>query len=154
MVAKYEIDSLDLKIIKALQDDARKPFLEIARKLTVSGGTIHQRMEKLKEMGIIKGSKLVVDYKKLGQKVSVLLGIHLHNAKDVSKVIKKLGKLNEVVETHYTTGNFALMVKVIVKDIDHFHSFLVKKLQVIEEILSTESFICLDSPIERELSLI
>jgi len=154
MATKYEIDSLDLKIIKELQQDARKPFLEIARKLLVSGGTIHQRMEKLKEMGVVKGSKIVVDYKKLNQGVSVILGLHVHNAKEISIVVEKLRAIQEVVETHYTTGNFALMAKVYVRDMDHFHKFLITKLQVIDEILSTESFICLDSPIERELELV
>ncbi len=154
MAQKYEIDSLDLKIIKELQQDARKPFLEIARKLLVSGGTIHQRMEKLKEMGVVKGSKIVVDYKKLNQGVSVILGLHVHNAKEISIVVEKLREIQEVVETHYTTGNFALMAKVYVRDMDHFHKFLITKLQMIDEILSTESFICLDSPIERELELV
>ncbi|WP_034727541.1 Lrp/AsnC ligand binding domain-containing protein [Bacteriovorax sp. BSW11_IV] len=150
----YEIDNLDLKILGELQKDARKPFLEIARKLSVSGGTIHQRVEKLKEMGVILGTRLIVDHKKLGQGVCVMLGIHLHNAKDIQKVISKLQKIDEVVETHYTTGSFGLMIKVYVRDIDHYHQFLVGKLQAIDEVLSTESFICLSSPIERELKLI
>ena len=154
MAQNYEIDNLDLQILSELQKDARKPYLEIARKLLVSGGTIHQRMEKMKEMGVVKGSRLLVDYKKLGHGVSILLGVHLRNAKDITAVIKKLQKLREVVETHYTTGNYALMIKVRVQDIDQFHHFLVNKLQVIEEIVSTESFICLNSPIDRELNLL
>ncbi|MDD0854159.1 Lrp/AsnC ligand binding domain-containing protein [Halobacteriovorax sp. GB3] len=153
MAQKYEIDTLDYRILTILQEDARRPFLEIARKCSVSGGTIHQRVEKLKEMGILKGSKALIDYKKLGHKVTVLLGIHLQSAKDVSKVIKKLEKLPEVVEVHYTTGNYALFTKIVVMNIDHFHKFLVSKLQVISEVESTESFICLDTPIDRELQL-
>jgi Lrp/AsnC family transcriptional regulator for asnA, asnC and gidA len=150
----YEIDRLDKQILGELLKDARRPYLEIARKLKVSGGTIHQRMEKMKELGVVKGSKIIIDYKKLGQGMVVFLGLHLHNAKDISRVVKKLQKLDEVTETHYTTGNYALLTKVIVRDIDHFHNFLTKKLQVIEEIKSTESLINLDSPIERDLDLL
>lgn len=150
---KYQIDSLDRKIIKELQADARKPFLDIARKCVVSGGTIHQRVEKLKENGILTGSKITVDHKQLGFGVEVLLGIHLVNAKVVSKVIKKLESFSEVTQALYTTGNYALFIKVVTKDIDHYHDFLVKKLQAIEEIRSTESFICLDTVIDRDLEL-
>jgi Lrp/AsnC family transcriptional regulator for asnA, asnC and gidA len=152
-MSKYEIDSLDKKIIEQLQLDARKPFLDIARKCLVSGGTIHQRVEKLKENGVITGSKVNIDHKKLGYGVEVLLGLHLVNAKMNSKVIKKLEKFPEVVQALYTTGNYALFIKVVTKDIDEYHNFLVKKLQAIEEIRSTESFICLENPIDRELQL-
>ncbi|OUR92985.1 transcriptional regulator AsnC [Halobacteriovorax marinus] len=151
---KYQIDSLDKRIIEELQKDARRPFLEIARKCLVSGGTIHQRVEKLKENGIITGSKISVDHKNLGYGVEVLLGVHLVNAKMVSKVVKRLEKFPEVVQTLYTTGNYALFIKIITRDIDHYHNFLVKKLQAIEEIRSTESFICLETPIDRDLELI
>lgn len=153
MVAEYEIDSLDKRIISELQSDARRPFLDMARKCLVSGGTIHQRVEKLRENGIIEGSSISVNHKKLGYGVEVLLGIHLVNAKVVSKVVKKLEKFPEVVQALYTTGNYALFIKVITRDIDSYHNFLVKKLQAIEEIRSTESFICLETPIDRELKL-
>lgn len=150
---KYQIDSLDRRIIEELQKDARKPFLDIARKCQVAGATIHQRVEKLREKGIITGSKIIVDHKKLGYGVEVLLGIHLVNAKVVSKVVKKLEKFPEVVQSLYTTGNYALFIKVVTEDIDHYHNFLTKKLQAIEEIRSTESFICLETPIDRELQV-
>lgn len=146
----YKIDATDLKIIQLLQEDARKPFLEIARKLKVSGGTIHQRIEKLKEAGVIVGSKVLINYQRLGLGVLVLLGVHLKNAKDVKKVIAKLKRFPEVVEAQFTTGGFALFVKIRVKDIRAFHEFLVSKIQAMEEIQSTESFICLDEPINSD----
>lgn len=149
----YEIDSLDIKILNYLQQDARMPFLEMARKLLVSGGTIHQRVEKLKEAKIITGSTIQLDQRKLGFAVTVLLGIHLKNAKDVEKVIQHLDNIEEVVEAYYTTGNYALIVKVLVRDIDHFHQFLIKKLQSIQEIQSTESFISLKQVIKKDLPL-
>lgn len=153
MAENYEIDSVDRKILEILQQDARIPYLEIARKLIVSGGTIHQRIDKMKKLGIIKGSRIEVDYSKLGYDVSVLLGIHLKSAKDQNKVIAALRKMPEVTEVYYTTGTFALIVKIVTKNIQEFHLFLTNKLQSLDEVQATESFICLDSPIHRELNL-
>lgn len=153
MLENYQIDDLDLQILSQLINEARTPYLEIARKLIVSGGTIHQRIDKLKKMGIIQGSRLQLDLKKLGYDVTVFIGIHLSNAKDLSQVVKKLEKMNEVVEAHYTTGNYALLIKLHTKSIQDFHLFLTQKLQTIESIQSTESFISLDQPINRELDL-
>ena len=151
MSENYEIDSLDRKILKILQSDAKVPFSEIAQKLIVSGGTIHQRVAKLEAAGVIKGSKYYLDYSMLGYDVNVLLGIHLKNAKDCPAVIEQLKKLPEVIEAHYTTGNYALIIRVINRTISDYHKFLIDKLQSIKEIQSTESYICLDSPISRDL---
>jgi len=150
---KYEIDKLDRDIISLLQKDARMAYLEIARKLLVSGGTIHQRVDRMKEMGIITGSQIQVDYKKLGYDVSVLIGIHLKNAKDCDIVIQNLKMFKEVTGAFYTTGNYALIINVTTKTIQDYHSFLIEKLQAVKQIQSTESFICLDSSIDREVSL-
>lgn len=148
----YQIDTLDRKILKILQADAKTPFTEIAQKLIVSPGTIHQRVGKLEAAGIIRGSKYCLDYARLGYDVNVLLGIHLKNAKDCPAVIEQLRRLPEVVEAYYTTGNYALIIRVINKTISDYHRFLVEKLQSIKEIQSTESYICLDVPIMRDLS--
>ena len=151
--AKYEIDSLDKEILNRLLQDARTPYLEIARQLRVSGGTIHQRVDKMREAGIIQGSTLLVDHERLGLGVTVLLGVHLHNARMVRSVIEELEALDEVVEAYYTSGNYALFVKLYVESIKDYHNFLVERLQAIEGIRFTESFICLDQPISRPLSL-
>lgn len=153
MAEKYEIDSTDKKIIKLLEKDARMPFLEMARKIGVSGGTIHQRVEKLKEAKIITGSSVRLDYSRLGHGVVVLLGIHLKKARDIHTVISKLNKLDEISDAYYTTGNYALIVKINVRDIDHFHNFLINKIQIIDEIQSTESFISLKKVIEKTVSI-
>jgi len=152
MEDSYEIDNLDKRILAMLQEDARTPFVEIARCLVVSGGTIHQRVDRMKKLGIIKGSKFVVDYGKLGYDVTVLLGVHLKNAKDCEVVLQNLKMFDEIVGAYYTTGNYALIIRVVTKTIRDYHSFLTNKLQAIKEIQSTESFICMDTPIDRDVT--
>lgn len=149
----FQIDKLDKEILELLQKDGKMPFTEMAQKLMVSHGTIHQRVNKLTESGIIIGTKVIIDYSKIGYDVTTLLGIHLKSAKDQLKVIDKLKTFKEVVEVYYTTGAYALMIKVHNKNIKDFHHFLADKLQSIPEIQSTESFICLDQPIQRFLSV-
>jgi len=149
----YQIDNLDGQIINALQKDARLAFTDLAQKLKVSHGTIHQRVQRLMDLKIIKGTKIVIDYQKLGMDVTTLLGIHLKTAKDQAKVVEKLKAMPEVIEIYYTTGTYALIIKIINKNIKDFHMFLSEKLQGISEIQSTESFLCLDVPLERSLEI-
>ena len=146
----HSLDSLDCNILNQLLKNSRKSFQEIARELVVSGGTIHVRVNKMKEAGIISGSKLQVDFSKLGLGVCSFIGINLNSAKDYQAVLKQLTNIDEVVEVYYTTGQYSLFVKVIVGNIKDFHLFLVEKLQSISQIQSTETFISLDNPINRE----
>ena len=150
---KYQIDNTDRKILAFLMKDARMPYLEIAKKLKVSGGTIHQRIQKLQEGGIISGSHLRVNQAALELDVTVILGVFLKSAKDQNKVVSELDKLPEVLEIYYTTGNFALMLKLVTKNIKDFHLLLSQKIQSIEEIQSTESFIVLDTPLMRDIDI-
>lgn len=153
MQENYQIDEVDKAILTHLLNDARIPYLEIARKLIVSGGTIHQRIDKLKKMGVIEGSKVKINLQKLGYDVTVFLGIHLKSSKELNNVIEKLQSFEEVVEAYYTTGNYALLVKVHTKNISDFHHFLANKLQSMESIQATESFISLNQPINKDISL-
>lgn len=154
MTENYQIDTIDKQILEYLKADARMPYTEIAKKLIVSGGTIHQRVNKMTEAGIIKGSKIIIDYSKLGYDVTSLMGIYLKSAKDLNLVLNKLKKFKEIIEVYYTTGSYALIVKAKTKTTQDFYLFLMKKLQLIPEIQSTESFICLNQPIDRDLSLL
>lgn len=154
MSDKYEIDSVDRQILQELMQNARAPYLEIARKLIVSGGTIHQRVDKMKEAGIIEGSQLKLNLKKLGYDVTVFLGVHLKSSKDLPNVIKHLNTFPEVVEAHFTTGNYALLLKINTNSISDFHKFLVEKLQSIDSVQSTESFISLDQPIKKNVGFL
>jgi Lrp/AsnC family transcriptional regulator for asnA, asnC and gidA len=149
-----DIDTLDLKILTLLQQDARIPFQEIARELNVSGGTVHVRYNKLKEHEVIKGSRLLIDYGKLGYDVSAFIGVNLHNAGDYRAVLEQLKSMPEITEAHYTTGSYSIFIKVVAKSTRGLHAFLTGKLQTLKEIQSTETFISLDIPVERDVPLV
>ncbi|MBU0755768.1 MAG: Lrp/AsnC ligand binding domain-containing protein [Planctomycetes bacterium] len=145
-----EIDSLDLKILRRLQEDSRKPFLEIARDLSVSGGTIHARINKMRRAKIIQGSKLVIDYETLGYKATAFMGVRLARAGAVAEVQDQLKAIPEVVEIHYTTGTYSLLIKVIVPGMNELYRLLLERLQGIEDVQSTETFVVLKTALARD----
>jgi len=153
MPSNCEIDSLDQQILMELMDDARKPFQEIARKLLVSGGTVHLRVNRMRELGLIRGSRLLVDHALLGYDVTALVGVNLVNAGDYKKVIHQIRHMPEILEAYYTTGSYGLIIKVVAKSTRGLHMFLVEKLQPLKEIQSTETMITLDTPIDRTIRL-
>ncbi len=150
---KYEIDNVDRKILAFLQADSRKPFLEIARELKVSGGTVHARVNRLKEEGVIKGSKIIINHDLLGFSVSAFIGINATKASSFKDIQKRLKSIPEVVEVHYTTGAYSLLAKIIVPNIEALYKLLSENLQALPEIQATETFVILDTAIDRELSL-
>jgi len=147
----YQIDNLDRSILHALMDNARIPYAELAKNLAVSAGTIHVRVEKMKQAGIIKGTKVAISAKKLGYDVCCFIGINLKNAKDYPDTITKLDALEEVVEAYYTTGNYSIFIKVMTRSIDHLQTVLISKIQAIDAIQSTETLISLQNPISRDV---
>jgi Lrp/AsnC family transcriptional regulator, regulator for asnA, asnC and gidA len=153
MTSFYEFDELDKNILTALMKDARIPFMELGRALNVSAGTIHVRVDKLKEMGVIQGYHLEINYQKLGFDVCCFIGIILKSAKNQEKVLSYLEQFSEVVEAYYTTGHYNLFIKIITKNNDYLYEFLVRKLQNIEEIQSTETLISFKNPIQRRVTL-
>jgi Lrp/AsnC family transcriptional regulator, regulator for asnA, asnC and gidA len=144
MLPKIELDDLDNKILVILIRDARTPFLEIAKKLDVSSGTIHVRFNKLKEAGVIKGSSIELDFERLNFSLSAFIGINLYNARDHKTVVEKLKTLPEILEIYFTTGKHNLMIKALAKSTREFHLFLIDKIQSIDEIQSTETLIILN----------
>jgi Lrp/AsnC family transcriptional regulator for asnA, asnC and gidA len=148
---EYKLDNLDRQILKKLQEDARQSFQEIARELIVSGGTIHVRYNNMKNAGIIKGTTLKLDREKLGFDICAFVGLNLHNAKDYSIVIKKLQKMPEVVEAHFTTGKYNIFIKILAKSTRGLYDFLIERVQEITEIQSTETLISLEIPIAHSL---
>lgn len=148
-----EIDNLDREILKRLQADSRTPFLEIARDLDVAGGTIHARVNRMRDAGIIQGSKIVLDYSQLGFTVSAFIGLKLVKARDVKEIQDQLRNIPEIVEIHYTTGTYSLLIKVMVTTMRELHDLLFAKLQAFEAIQSTETFVILDTTLARDLQL-
>ena len=119
MNKNYDIDNVDLKILALLTEDAKMPYTEVAKKVFVSGGTVHVRMRKMEEMGIVKGTTLKMDYSKMGYDITAFLGIYLEKSSLYDEVIKKLNLISEVVKIHYTTGNYNIFVKLHCKDTRH-----------------------------------
>ena len=145
-----KVDLIDLKILEFLLEDARKTYQEIATELKVSTGTVHVRINKLKEQGVITGSHISVDFTKLGHKVSAFIGVNLSHARTFKSVLEQLKSFPEVVDVHYTTGQYSLFVKILTKSTQDLHLFLIEKLQTIKDIQSTETFISLDNPVSRQ----
>lgn len=148
----YQIDNLDKGILNALMANARVPYAELAKQFAVSAGTIHVRVEKMKMAGIITGTKVTVNEKKLGYDVCCFIGINLRHAKDYPSALAKLQTLEEVVEAYYTTGHYSIFIKVMTKSIDELQWVLINKIQTIDEIQSTETLISLQNPILREVT--
>ena len=147
------LDELDLQILDILIKDSRTPFLEIARKCHVSGGTIHVRMKKMEDLGIIKGTKLMIDNSKLGYDVPCFIGIYLDKAASYPNVLESLNNIKEIVELHYTTGEYSIFMKVICKNISDLQNLLLNKIQAIEGIQRTDTLISLSQPIDRNIEL-
>lgn len=148
---KLEIDKLDQQILRCLIKDARIPYAEMAKEFGVSAATIHVRVEKMRQAGVIQSTKIVVNEQKLGYDVCCFIGIILKSAKDYDKVIAKLNEFDEVVEAYYTTGNYSIFIKVMTHTIEELHSVLAGKIQSIDEIQSTETLISLQNPILRDI---
>lgn len=150
--SSLQLDELDYQILSILFNDSRTPFLEIARQCHVSGGTIHVRMKKMEDMGIIKGTKLIVDNSKLGYDVCCFIGIKIDKS-TYADVLNEIKNINEVVELHYTTGEYSIFMKVVCKNISHLQDLLMNKIQCIPAIQSTNTFISLLKPIDRNIKL-
>ena len=108
-----KLDKTDLSIIAMMLEDAKTSYAEIGKELNVSGGTVHVRLKKLTEMGVITGSKLKVDFTKLGYDVIAFVGIFLEKSQYYSQVISSLNEITEVVSAHYTTGNYSIFARLI-----------------------------------------
>ena len=150
---ELRIDGIDKVILKHLINDARTPILSIAREIGISGAAIHQRLRKLEASGLVAGSKFVINPKVLGYQTLAFVGVHLDTASKYSEVIKRLNEIPEVVESHYTTGNWAILIKVLCKNNDHLLSLLSDKIQQIKGVSKTETFISLDQHINRQIKL-
>ncbi|MCX7547016.1 Lrp/AsnC ligand binding domain-containing protein [Xanthomarina sp. F1114] len=148
-----EIDGIDKAILRALMNDARTPILEIARQVGISGAAIHQRLRKLEKSGIISGSKFVINPKVLGYTTMAFIGIYLDKAISNPEAVKQLKKIPEVLECHYTTGNWSIFIKILCRDNEHLMHLLNKDIQSIEGVSRTETFISLNQQIDRQIKI-
>ena len=148
-----QLDGIDKKILRHLMEDARKPILEIARDIGISGAAIHQRLRKLEVAGVISGSKFIINPKVLGYTTMAYIGIFLDRAMSNPKAVAALKKIPEVLECHYTTGNWSILIKVLCKDNEHLMQVLNKNIQQIEGVSRTETFISLNQQINRQISI-
>lgn len=152
MADNYQIDNLDRSILNELMKNARTPYAELAKNFNVSPGTIHVRVEKMKQAGIILGTQVEISPKQLGYDVCCFIGIILKSAKDYPSALAKLENLEEVVEAYYTTGHYSIFIKVMTRSIDGLQQILINKIQTIDEIQSTETLISLQNPIMRTIT--
>ncbi|MBC8303799.1 MAG: winged helix-turn-helix transcriptional regulator [Flavobacteriaceae bacterium] len=148
-----KIDGLDKQILIELTSNSRTPILEISRKIGISGAAIHQRIRKLNDSGLIAGHQLKINPKVLGYSTLAFIGVYFDKAERNSEAIKKMKKIPEILECHYTTGNWSVLVKVICKNNEHLMTLLNKQIQSIDGVSRTETFISLEQQIDRQISI-
>lgn len=149
----YKIDKTDLQILELLMQDAKRPYTEIAKKINVSQGTVHVRMNKMTEAGIIGKTTLQLNYAKLGYDIMAFIGIFLEKSGLYEQVLAKLKNIPEITSIHYTTGNYSMFIKIHCRDTNHLKEVLHDKLQQVQGIDRTETMISLGESLDRNLKL-
>jgi Lrp/AsnC family transcriptional regulator for asnA, asnC and gidA len=149
-MAHYALDVLDKKILRLIMNDARKPFLEVARECNVSGAAIHQRIQKLMNAGVIKGCEFVIDCNSIGYETCAYIGLYLQNPGQFPAVTEALLNIPEVVECHYTTGQYDLFIKIYARNNQHLLHIIHHKLQPLG-LARTETLISFKEGFKRNL---
>ena len=150
--SSYHLDSVDKEIIYMLMDNAKTSLAHISKNVGISTTAVHQRIKKLEQAGIIENSISFLNPKKIGYKVDYYIGVYLDQPKHYNNAIKTLKDVNEVVEAHYTTGNYTIFLKVLCRDNDHLMEIL-NKLQKLKGVTRTETIISLEQSINRQLKV-
>ena len=153
MSSSLNIDKLDLQIIQHLMQDANISYADLGKKLFVSAGTVHVRIKKLQDNGIVSGTRMHVDLKKLGYDVIAFIGIYLEKSSLYDAVAKDLAKIPEIVRMNYTTGNYSIFAEIVCKDIAQLRAILHDELQKIKGIERTETFISLEESLNRGVTV-
>ena len=148
------LDKLDLQIIQAMMDDAEVSYADLGKQFFVSGGTIHVRIKKLEELGIVQGKRLAVDLKVLGYDIIAFIGIYLEKSSMYDNVAKALKAIPQVVRVNYTTGNYSMFVEIVCKDIQQLRFVLHDELQNIKGIERTETLISLEESFSRNVRIV
>ena len=146
----HELDELDSKILNLILENARMPFLEVARAVGVSGAAIHQRVQKLNNLGILKGSEFILDSERIGFETCAFMGVILNNPSIYEQVVDGLEKVPEVVECYFTTGQYDLLIKVYAKNNKDLLRIIQTQLQPLG-ISRTETLMCLKEAVRKKL---
>ena len=150
-MVKTTLDATDRKILRYLIKNARTPFLEIARECGISGAAIHQRIKKLEDMGVIQGSRLVVAPKSLGFDVCAFISIRVNDITQQQDTVERLKEIPEIVECHYITGSYNLMVKIYCIDNEHLMRTIFDKILHVQGVSSTQTYMSLNESFQREI---
>ena len=146
------LDKLDKQILRLIANNARIAFLEVARSCNVSGAAIHPRIQTLTNMGVLKGSQFIIDPEKIGYETCAYIGLNLKNPEDFDKVVAELRNIPEVVECHYTTGDFDMFIKIYAFNNHHLLNIIHDKLQPLG-LSRSETIISFNSAIDRQLPI-
>ena len=149
----HQIDELDRKILSLITKNARIPYLEVARECKVSGAAIHQRIQRLSKLGVITGSEFSISPKKIGFNTCAYVGIFLDSAHLYPVVVEQLEKIPEITQCHYITGGYSIFIKIYTRNNEDLKKLLVDKVQAIQGISRTETFISLEESFNRQLPL-
>ena len=152
-MAQHHLDSLDKKILRMIAEDARVAFLEVARACNVSGAAIHQRIQKLSNLGILKGSQFIIDPEKIGYETCAHIGLNLKDPSSFDNVVDALRKIPEVVECHYTTGDYDMFIKIYALNNHHLLNIIHDKLQPLG-LSRSETIISFGSAFTRRLPIV
>lgn len=147
-----KIDNLDKQILEIISQNARIPFKDVAAECGVSRAAIHQRVQRLFDLGVIIGSGYNVNPKSLGYSTCTYVGITLEKGSMYKNVVAQLRKIPEIVECHFTTGSYTMLVKLYARDNEHLMELLNSKMQEIPGVVSTETLISLEQSIKKRSS--
>lgn len=153
MALNYEIDNTDIQILNILMENAFTPYTEIGKKLFISAGTVHVRMNKMEKLGIVRSPQLQINLSKLGMDITAFIGIYLIRSDSYDIVVRELKKIDAVISCNYTTGNYSLFIKIVCRDTQHLREILHDKIQKIEGISRTETLISLEESFNRPINI-
>jgi len=153
MSQNFQLDKLDRQILAMLMVDSTIPYTEIVKELVISAGTVHVRMKKLIDTGVVMGSHLEINPAKVGYDICAFLGVFLEKGSEYNDAVARLKKVPEVVELHYTTGAWSMFAKIICRDTQHLREVLNEHIQAIKGVQRTETFISLEQSIKRQVEV-
>jgi len=148
-----KIDGIDKILLNGLMQNARMSINQLSKQVGISGAAVHQRIKKLEKSGLIEGSQIIINPRQLGYTTLAFVDIYLDKAMNNPSAVSQLKKINEVIECHYTTGDWSVLVKILCKDNEHLMNLLNNQIQKIPGISRTETFISLDQQIGRQITL-